>query len=320
MSRTKFRGFTLIELLVVIAIIAILIALLLPAVQQAREAARRTQCKNNLKQIGLALHNYHDTFTRFPPGSTSCIPCAAYQYDGRTGHAVYADILPYLDQAPLYNRLNWIIPGYAYYSPSIDLAHETAVRTKIPAYICPSSTTQTLWIYGAGANAAMFTQQQTHYVAIGGSARPEALNGRSYISRGGTFIKNGDKGLRDMTDGSSNCMVFGEYSGRAKGATGVKQTEAEANSTVNGMPWYGFYETDGAGAVTFHAQKTVAYAPNLYWYPTVLYNQQSLKSEHTGGIQILMGDGAARFLSENISLTTYFNLADISDGLTVGEF
>src|SRR6188768_3507660 len=132
-SRRK-SGFTLIELLVVIAIIAILIALLLPAVQQAREAARRTQCKNHLKQMGLALHNYHDAHQVFPPGATSCIPCAAYQTDGRTGHALYADILPYMDQAPLYNRLNWVIPGYAYYSPSIDLNHENAVKTVIPAY------------------------------------------------------------------------------------------------------------------------------------------------------------------------------------------
>lgn len=317
MQRPRPRGFTLIELLVVIAIIAILIALLLPAVQQAREAARRTQCKNNCKQIGLALHNYHDVFFRFPPGATSCIPCAAYVFDGRSGHAIYADILPYLDQAPAYNKLNWTIPGYSWYFSSLDAQHESVMRLKIPAYQCPSSTTKTFWNYSSAAD--FFDQEQAHYVPIAGSARAAALNGRSYTSSGGVFQKNGNKGVRDMTDGASNSMLFGEYSGRAKG-TGTKQTEAEANSNVNGQPWYGFYEGDGAGAATYHAHKTVAYAPNLYWYPAVMFNQQSLKSEHTGGIHVLMGDGAVRFISENINLTTYFDLADCSDGNTVGEF
>ena len=318
--RLHRRAFTLIELLVVIAIIAILIALLLPAVQQAREAARRTQCKNNLKQIGLALHNYHDVFNRFPPGATSCIPCIAYVTDGRTGHAIYADLLPYLEQATAYNQLNWTIPGYAWYFSTLDARHEAVTRTKIPAYICPSSTTKTFWTYRPDIAGDFFDQEQAHYVPIAGSARAAALNGRTYVSSGGTFQKNSNKGIRDMTDGSSNCMVFGEYSGRAKGTTGTKQTEGEANSSTNGQPWYGFYEGDSASGATWHAHKTVAYAPNLYWYPTVMINQQSLKSEHTGGIQILMGDGSVRFISDNIDLTTYFNLADISDGFTTGEF
>src|SRR6187455_1555610 len=113
MSRNKRVAFTLIELLVVIAIIAILIALLLPAVQQAREAARRTQCKNNLKQIGLALHNYHDVFLLFPPGSVN--PQAGvklgYANGDLCGHNLFAGILPYMDQAPLYNQLNWNVSG-----------------------------------------------------------------------------------------------------------------------------------------------------------------------------------------------------------------
>ena len=320
MKRTKSLGFTLIELLVVIAIIAVLIALLLPAVQQAREAARRSQCKNNLKQMGLAIHNYHDTFTVFPPGGTSCL-CVAYQTGGIVGHSMYADILPYLDAAAVYNKLNWRIPGYAYYSPSIDAAHEAAVMTKIPAYICPSSTTKTLWIYGSSAQAAMFTQESSHYAAIAGSVRPTSLNGRTYISSGGTFYKNSKKGVRDMSDGASNVMMVGEYSGRAKGVGGVKQTEAEALSNVQPIPWYGFYEGDTAGAITYHGWKTIQWAPNLYWYNVgSTYNQQSLKSEHTGGVHILLGDGGVRFLSENINLPTLYNLADIADGNATGEF
>src|SRR5262245_32200947 len=106
MKRSSHRGFTLIELLVVIAIIAILIALLLPAVQQAREAGRRTECKNNLKQIGLGLHNYHDTFRVFPFGKGGSYP-AVPVYARWSQHAM---ILPYIDQAPLYNSIDFNYP------------------------------------------------------------------------------------------------------------------------------------------------------------------------------------------------------------------
>src|SRR5262245_59925031 len=105
MRRLNSRGFTWIELLVVIAIIAILIALLLPAVQQAREAARRTQCKNHMKQLGLALHNYHDVFQVFPPGGTTCTGNLCL-YGINNGHNFLANILPYMDQAPLFNKIN----------------------------------------------------------------------------------------------------------------------------------------------------------------------------------------------------------------------
>ena len=320
MKRLRNRAFTLIELLVVIAIIAVLIALLLPAVQQAREAARRSQCKNNMKQIGLALHNYHDTHRTMPPGATSCL-CIAYQTTGIVGHALYADILPYMDQGTIYNQLNWKIPGYAYYSPSLDLNHENAVKTVIPTFICPSSTTPTLWVYGASAQAAMFTQTLTHYVGIAGSANAASLNGRTNTASGGTFYKNSRRGIRDMTDGTSNVMMMGEYSGLAKGIGAGKQTTAVAMSNVQPVPWYGFYEGDTAGAVTYHAYKTVAYGPNLYWYGNgSTFGNQSLKSEHVGGVHALLGDGSVRFISENINLPTLFNLADISDGAVIGDF
>src|SRR5262245_37668204 len=105
------RAFTLIELLVVIAIIAVLVALLLPAVRQAREAARRSQCKNNLKQLGLALHNYHESCLVFPPGGTSCTgPLCVY--GPSAGHSLFASILPYIEQGPLYNKFNWGYGGF----------------------------------------------------------------------------------------------------------------------------------------------------------------------------------------------------------------
>ena len=329
MRRNKLCGFTLIELLVVIAIIAVLIALLLPAVQQAREAARRSQCKNNLKQVGLALHNYHDTFQVFPPGATSCAPCSAYVTDGRNGHNFYADILPYIDQAPIYNKLNWLVPGYAAYGSSQDAAHELAVKTVIPVYICPSSTTPTLWTYSP--SYPFFVQAVAQYVGISGNTTTASLNGRTFAASGGTFFKNSKRGVRDMTDGTSNSMVVGEYSGLAKGTGGTKQTVASAMNTINPTSWYGFYDGNPPLVASpsqdqpWNTYKTVAYAPNLYWNGAgsavgAARNQQSLKSEHVGGVHILLGDGAVRFISENIALATLQNLADIADGNTTGEF
>ena len=326
MRRNKLCGFTLIELLVVIAIIAVLIALLLPAVQQAREAARRSQCKNNLKQVGLALHNYHDTFQVFPPGATHTLS------SGNSGHNLYADMLPYIDQSNVYNRLEWGVPGYCGVGTT---NHQDAVKTIIPPFICPSSTTATFWTYkGCGGN---FFGGVAQYVGISGSTNTASLNGRTYAATGGLFHKDSKRNMRDISDGTSNVMVVGEYSGLAKGTGGNKQSKSCAENDVNTTVWYGFYDnappagTASNSGYAWNSYKTVAYAPNLYWNNyqctapststvNAVYNQQSLKSEHTGGIHILLGDGGVRFISENIALATLQNLADIADGNATGEF
>ncbi len=166
------RGFTLIELLVVIAIIAILIALLLPAVQQAREAARRSQCRNNLKQLGLALHNYHDNFKMFP---LSQLGGVTGQSDWR-GHSAQTMILPYIDQAPLYNRYNmdvwaWWDTGKG---PPNDAAGGAA-HAKIPAFRCPSNGSiangrpGNNYVVCEGANGGMFNDG-----VAGGTTRGQA--------------------------------------------------------------------------------------------------------------------------------------------------
>jgi prepilin-type N-terminal cleavage/methylation domain-containing protein len=315
--KTRCRAFTLIELLVVIAIIAVLIALLLPAVQQAREAARRSQCKNNMKQMGLALHNYHDVFLVFPPGGITCNPCVP-TYNGGSGHSFLAAILPYIDQAPLYNKLNWSVSGWNNTGASADATHELMVKTVLPAYICPSSPKDPIAAYSAGAGSYPYLIGAiTDYVGVAGSTGTSGSYGLRATS--GTFFKNSKIGVFKMTDGTSNIMVVGEYSGYAKGekAAGYNQMTTYAN--FNASLWCSFY--DHTSASQDSAYKTVIYAPNvLFNTGSANLSDQSLKSMHVGGIHVLLGDGAVRFISENINLTTYKNLADIADGATLGEF
>lgn len=310
------RAFTLIELLVVIAIIAILIALLLPAVQQAREAARRTQCKNNIKQIGLALHNYHDTFRVFPPGNATCFTCLGYTgwaAGGTQGHNFTAGILPYIDQAPLYNTFNWRV-GYDYDNTGSDTATINAVKTVLPAYMCPSSTTDAIFFYNASkANAV------THYVGIAGTTPTAAATS-------GTFFINSSVHIGKMTDGTSNVLVVGEYSGLAKGVSQATiQSTSSATTVPNAAAWYACQDEVGGNNAGM-AYKTVAYSPNITYSGgsggagSSTEKNQSLKSQHVGGVHGLMGDGAVRFISENINLGTLFAISDIADGVVVSDF
>ena len=309
------RAFTLIELLVVIAIIAVLIALLLPAVQQAREAARRSQCKNNLKQIGLGLHNYHDTLLVFPPGLATVTPGLGYSGwvgGGNTGHSPFASILPYMDQAPLYNQLNWNVLGMDIDNSSGATAHLTAVKTILPVYLCPSSTLDSLLTYSGYAGQ----QGATHYVGIAGTTSSAA------IATNGTFYKNSKVSIAKMTDGTSNTLIVGEYSGLAKGPP-IQPTSGSgpnANDRRSATTWYGGY--DSGGTLLWSAYKNIAFAPNVYYNPDFYINiyAQSLKSMHVGGIHGLMGDGSVRFFSDNINLLTLQQLGMISDGAIVGEF
>lgn len=222
------RGFTLIELLVVIAIIAILIALLLPAVQQAREAARRSQCKNNLKQIGLALHNYHDTAGSFPIGVNSST-------HGRWGISFWVGLLPYLDQAPLFNQFefNGPSPGYTNEEPARSV-QGPLVRGKVfPFLKCPSSPLPDTKDTGGGIQT-----QISNYAGISGAVN-DASGGfqnsttspqynsdnccscptQGIHARGGILLPIVTLRFRDLTDGSSNVLAVSEQSDFAKNAT-----------------------------------------------------------------------------------------------------
>ena len=266
------RGFTLIELLVVIAIIAVLIALLLPAVQQAREAARRSQCKNNLKQIGLALHNYHDTHRIFPIGNLSLRGFTAQDY-----------ILPYIDQAPLYNQFNFSITDWCF-----NIGAGTLYATKIPAYGCPSDPLS-LSVYGGNQYL-----EGSYFGVIGTTDSNQ--NGMLYSSLSGTPTR-----MRDVTDGTSNTLLLGER--------GIP-SNMFAGWTLCGSGYASLGDADNllSTAVGLGPGKPDASHDLHFW------------SYHVGGGHFTLADGAVRFLSNNIDFTLFQKLSTKSGGEVIGDF
>ena len=322
------RGFTLIELLVVIAIIAVLIALLLPAVQQAREAARRTQCKNNLKQIGLAMHNYHDTYNGFPMANMTT---------GSHGPTGWIGTLPFLEQGPLYDQISALGFAQTYWMGSTAAGSvalgDVLDGVLVSAFICPSSSlpTQRDMLQGK--------IQTGNYVLIAGSDYGPTTDrttpaGGAYHSSGGMFVTNRSLSFGDISDGSSNTIMVGEQSGFLRTSAGA-QVDRRAESS-NGM-WMGAQNrnvpngdgTYAAGSCASEAcgrcfnLTTVRQAPNTKLEATFSGSQRCntvIQSAHTGGVHVLLGDGTVRFLSESINLDTFKWLADRADGQVLSEF
>ncbi|WP_010582511.1 DUF1559 domain-containing protein [Schlesneria paludicola] len=358
-------GFTLIELLVVIAIIAVLIALLLPAVQQAREAARRTQCKNNLKQIGLALHNYHDLTTNtFPPGYIG----ATLGGNGYSGWGWMTMILPQVDQTNLYNLFSQSTtnPNFSSGLLGLSTAPPTTgtIEIPLPAFRCPTDvgnpTMQANFDGAVGFGISTMSYGRSNYVGVCGTD-PNWLNSTSSYSPsviptayasdglasssspisgfaigamsfynapasinlqttnsvfvdayGGTFGNGSKRGLRDMTDGSSNVIIVGErYSPSPTAALGLLDLIGDAS-------WVGAEDS------TFHGQPMVlgeATNPINYNFTGSSLRPQTtgFGSLHTGGCHFLMGDGSVRFLNQNMNVNTFRQLSRVSDGAVVGE-
>ena len=290
-TRRVPRGFTLIELLVVIAIIAILIALLLPAVQQAREAARRTQCKNNLKQIGLALHNYHDTFTLFPPGQIRGRDPVAPNFEYGNGASWGAMILPYMDQAPLFNRLDF---RYGIFEG----VNKTVIQSlsPLPGIICPSDSDRppTRNIHGTADPNYMTSMPATSYAGSSGAYNNWSDNPSAELSGGFFTIDPGPRSsIASMKDGTSNTIAVGErsYSVWTGSAWLGTQSATQSPTTAPGTDsaccqnWYLAY------AIYPITNKLIAGMPSA---------DLRFSSEHVGGAQFLMADGSVRFISENI--------------------
>jgi prepilin-type N-terminal cleavage/methylation domain-containing protein/prepilin-type processing-associated H-X9-DG protein len=324
-GRTFRRGFTLIELLVVIAIIAILIALLLPAVQQAREAARRTQCRNNLKQLGVAMHNYHDVHNTFPYGLWD---------DDSYGWGTF--LLPYLDQAPLYNQINfdyhrpdepWMNPNGLPWggggmagdisedSATMTIPPDSLVFTPLEAFMCPSSPIPARY---NGTEPA-----KSDYL---GSCGPDDdgvfLRVVSMIGEDELVGKDPIVAIKDIRDGTSNTIAIGEAAWHSQ-----KDVAAATNSQwVDDDMGFWFGATVTAGDEN-HMRKTVG---------AINYGEDddAFGSYHTGGAHFLFADGHVAFLSENIQSIQnaiaddlnssewgiYQWLGSVNDGQTIGEF
>lgn len=302
------RGFTLIELLVVIAIIAILIALLLPAVQQAREAARRTQCRNHLRQMGLALHNYHDSVGKFPSGWIGATDGFGHDVEGMNGFAWGTMILPYIDQGPLYNQLD--LTRSILDPPNIGLITRT-----IEVFRCPSDPQPETWEIEeeGGPGVVLAELASANYVAVFGSGpdQPggielhdcEGLPGQCVSN--GAFYHNSSINLRDITDGTSSTLLVGERltipfgSGDRHHSTwsGVVPEGEEAFARVLGL--------------TDHTPNSDnSLTPHL----------DDFSSHHEGGVHFTFGDGHVKFISENIDINLYQHLSTIRGGEVVGEF
>jgi prepilin-type N-terminal cleavage/methylation domain-containing protein/prepilin-type processing-associated H-X9-DG protein len=303
------RGFTLIELLVVIAIIAVLIALLLPAVQQAREAARRTQCKNHMKQLGLALHNYHDAFRLFPIGSFfSDSPGLNFAWGWNTF------ILPYMDQAPFYNTLNLTSTNYYANGGSYSTFNEHKWGHIIEAFRCPSDVAPLNKDIGTGSGGSRMIWSHTSYAAMSGSEHRVLSSGYTTRNGSGMFFNHSRISMRDLIDGSSNTIALGEVAG------GVQRTP--------GLPPY---TTVGAQQIWIwgHASLIDASDPingagtipgDGAFYSTIEADGQGSSSYHEGGAHFALADGSVRFISENISFGTWQSLATRAMNEVLSEF
>ena len=308
-SSKSARGFTLIELLVVIAIIAVLIALLLPAVQQAREAARRTQCKNNLKQMGLAIHNYEGSCRVFPPSSISAPGRGVWNYPG-TGpadpnirlHSFASLILPYVEASNLYNTIDYNVSALA-------PANGNAASQILPFYRCPSYSgkefsTDPLYVTTVGYDKFAIR----NYVAIGATT-VVGLSGA--IPANGVMFPQSRTGFRDITDGTSNTIMVAE-SREEKASVWIDGTSASVSARYMALV-----------PPTYAGNKvSINYQPYFQGgvFPNSIGQSWGPSSQHTGGAHHLLCDGSVRFLSENLDVNVYDALATRDGGEVVGEF
>lgn len=326
----RSSAFTLVELLVVIAIIGVLIALLLPAVQQAREAARRMSCSNNLKQIALAAHNHHDTYRELPAGYPDSVPSNG----GNPEFAWSIHLFPFMelnnqyeacgvDKYKLYEILNALgdkggstsISSY----PSQYQGFVRATSSLIPAWNCPSLSNEVMTSFSDGnftdANGTKYNNRYRRDEGVGRSTYVgnvgRANNGGTADS-GGVFIYKKALRFADITDGTSNTLMIGE--------------KTILKTTTDQVSWLGVTKSPGNGNHAFCQVSSVNFPINPGVNSDVHWRRNAFSSVHPGGAQFAFVDGSVHFLSETISfhtsspLGTYQKLGDRRDGLTVGEY
>jgi len=350
-------AFTLIELLVVIAIIAVLVALLLPAVQQVREAARRSQCKNNLKQLGLALHNYAEVFGAFPPGRIVSISAgddftAAANGNATTGNgncfSAFAQMLPQLDQGVIFNQIN-------FNSGPDTTANNTMSIVQPPLFLCPSDSSARALVQGPGFAGV------TNYVLNTGTTFPVSPNNPARTPVTGIFFENSRVRLADIADGSSQTVCLseqilsdlsapsnnaGNWNGNTPSTgfvltTGNNNTNAgpellnypgdcgsggklqltRGNRLLYGAPGHTMYNhIRGPNDMQIDCRGGLPHSSrNYYWWSRLSHNVAS-HSRHVGGVHSLFCDGHAQFISENIDRLIWQGIGSRAQGEVVGEF
>lgn len=328
------HGFTLVELLVVIAIIGILIALLLPAVQAAREAARRMSCSNNIKQQGLALHSYLSTHQVFPAGARNL--GSGYDWAKNQGMSWMTAILPYSEQGQTYNASNTGSTMDMDYGPNRYFFDNFAP----PMLSCPSSSLQRFSFLGTSKIHVLMP----NYVGIAGAVAPalDASNrsvGPNLRAWNGVLFASGQVGVKDVTDGTSHILMVGEQSAWCEVVDGEDTHKADCRSSGPYGAWLGTVLTspgDLAGSSHLHqrAFNTTTIGPPIntktcermsnhshheYWtggYITDKDNLAPVTSAHPGGAQFLFVDGSVHFINETIDMGTYQNMAIRDSGVT----
>ena len=328
-ERARPRGFTLIELLVVIAIIAVLIALLLPAVQAAREAARRAQCMNNLKQIGLALHNYESSHGSFPAGYQSW-PGVGFR-DAQTGDwgpgwGWLTALLPTVEQGNLYNALNLYLPCW-------DAANTTLVKTSLAVYLCPTANNPDLTVGVTDIDLKLWqnaTFARANYVHNVGwndiwSAPASVDYENQTLGANGVMYRNSHNRFAALTDGLSNTVAAGERSPNLADAVWAGVVPGAKHYS------YGAFASSGTGGTGINYDNAGSYVgansgPSIWEDPQIIHPPNSpightdeMYSLHPGGVNTLMCDGSVRFTKEAIHLSVWSALCSRSVGEIVSS-
>lgn len=349
----KRRGFTLIELLVVIAIIAVLIALLLPAVQQAREAARRTQCKNNLKQLGLAMHNYLDAFKVFPMSSLQFVGLENNALSANYQWGFLPRLLPFMDLSTIFNQLNLNGPLYdADLGDLIRPENQAAASTIVPSFLCPSDLASSF-----DSNYGVNNLAPTNYaVCIGTGLATATDTAGSQFTTDGIVYACSATDTASVTDGLSNTVMISEcllgntlssygsgffigsiptggaqrnyaYLADYLGSPGpVSDDSCASASTWNVQDPAGFLWLSGEPRVSSYNHY---YGPNSPNYDCIseftstnydTYGWHTARSMHTGGVNATLGDGSVRFVSTNIDINLWRALATRAGNETIGAY
>jgi prepilin-type N-terminal cleavage/methylation domain-containing protein len=316
----SFKGFTLVELLVVIAIIGILVALLLPAVQAAREAARRMQCTNNLKQMGIALHNYHDTYKTFPPGGIECGGAVNGPCNGTYGRRQLTTwtlcILPFMEQQPLYDQYNFNLGN-------TDPANAAVCQTNIPAYVCPSDTRTDIAARPA-SGPHRFDYAPGTYRSVSGVTRrrggphfdePQSLNA---ADRGLLHVVYGNgarwstERMADVIDGTANTLMIGEYA-----STPCPRAGGMSNGRCRRATFWAYTYTSYNQSSITAGSPTAFGVPN---YDDCVYNsgahsndcKRAFASLHPGIVNFALVDGSVRGIPITVDRVLLANTATIS--------